>query len=323
MSRLITVDNLVSTVRSQLHETNVEALDTTTDILPALNRAQDFAVDIYSRHYPDPFLQYQTLTLVGGTQEYSIPEDAFEDRLLRVEIAVGNSSGRPTYREVQRISYHDITNYESASTSSVPYYYAVVGRKIRFIPMPSGIYNARIWFIRNPEKMVTQQGRITLVSVASNYVVVDTLGTDLSTATDQLGSYFNIVDGQTGEVKSTHQIQSLTGARITIRTIPVRTTILNRTVTGAIPTTIEQDDYVCAVDGSCVPFLNAPTSNFVIQYAVNEMVRRLGGDVTAEYQMLKDFEEQINRTWSGREQTLRVGKRSPVYGVMTRRLYWE
>lgn len=323
MSRLTTVDNLVDTVRGQLHETNVEAIDTNLDILPALNRAQDFAVDIYSRHYPDPFLKYQTLDLVGATQEYDIPEDAFEDRLVKVEITIGNTLGRPTYREVQRISFRDITNYESASVSNVPYYYAIVGRKIRFVPVPSGTYDARVWYIRNPEKMVLQQGRVTLINQTSNYFLVDAIGADVSTTTDQLGSYINLIDGQTGEVKSTHQVQSLSGNRVTIRTTPARDTVLNRAVTGSLPDTIEQDDYLAAVTGSCVPFLNAPTTNFVIQYAVNEMTRKLGGDVTAEFQMLKEFEDQIDRSWVGREQTLRVSKRSPVYGVLTRRLFWE
>lgn len=323
MSRLLTVDNLVDTVRGQLHETNVEAVDTQMDILPALNRAQDYAVDIYSRHYPDPYLKYSTVNLIGGTQEYDISEDAFEDRLLRVEIEVPSGSGRATYREVQRISFRDATFYESSSVSNAPYYYSIVGRKIRFIPTPSGTYDARVWYVRNPENMVLQQGRVTLINQTSNYLLVDGIGSDLSTTTDQFGSYFNIVDGQTGEVKSTHQVQSLSGNRITIRTTPARDTVLNRDITGAIPDTIEQDDYVCSVSGSCVPYLNAPTSNFIIQYAVNEMTRKLGGDVTAESQMLKDLEEQVSRTWSGREQTLRVGKRSPVFGTQVRRLYWE
>lgn len=323
MSRLVTVDTLVDAVRSQLHETNVEAVDTTLDILPALNRAQNFAVDIYSRYYPDPFLKHQTLTLTGGTQEYDIPEEAFEDRILKVEMSIGNSLGRPTFREVQRISYTDVTNYESASVSNIPYYYAVVGRKIRFVPVPSGTYNSRIWFIRGPENMVLQQGRVTLINTASNYLVVDAIGGDLSTTADQLGSYLNVIDGQTGEVKSTHQIQSLSGNRITIRSTPARDTVLGRDVTGSLPSTIEKDDYVCSVSGSCIPFLNSPTSNFVVQYTINEMVRKLGGDVTAELQLLKDLEEQISRTWTGRETTLRVTKRSPIFGVTTRRLFWE
>lgn len=323
MSRLVTVDSLVEAVRSQLHETNVEAVDTVIDILPALNRAQDFAVDIYSRYYPDPYLTHAVLTLSGGTQEYDIPDEAFEDRILKVEMSIGNSLGRPTYREVQRIAFTDISNYESASVSSIPYYYAVVGRKIRFVPVPSGTYNSRIWYIREPEKMVLQQGRVTVINITSNYLVVDQLGGDLQTTTDQLQSYINVIDGSTGEIRSTHQIQSLTGNRITIRTTPARSSVLGRTVTGVLPDTIEKDDYVCVVEGSCVPFLNSPTSNFAVQYAVNEMTRKLGGDVTPEVQMLKDLEDQVTRTWTGRETTLRVTKRSPIFGVTTRRLFWE
>jgi hypothetical protein len=123
MARILkTVDDLVSQVRSLLDEQNVDAISTETDLLPALNRAQDFAVDIYSRFYPEPYIKELSVDLTTA-QEYDIPEDAFEDRIIHMEVEV-----QGTRREVQRIAFHDFSNYESSSSTNVPYYYAVYGR---------------------------------------------------------------------------------------------------------------------------------------------------------------------------------------------------
>jgi len=45
---------------------NRDSIDDERDILPALNRALEYAVDIYSKHYIDPFLAYTTLDLTSA-----------------------------------------------------------------------------------------------------------------------------------------------------------------------------------------------------------------------------------------------------------------
>ena len=149
-----TVANLVEEVRQQLDEMNRDSVSTEADILPTLNRASDFASDILTRKYPEPLLKYATLDLQAGVSEYDIPEDVFEDRILKLETTVPVGVGRANYIEIQRISYRDITNYESATISSFPLYYCIIGRKIRIVPQPSGSYDARMWMIRNPETSI-------------------------------------------------------------------------------------------------------------------------------------------------------------------------
>lgn len=324
MSRLLyTVDNLVSEVRSLLDEQNVDAVDTDLDILPSLNRAQDMAFDIYARKYPEPILAHAPFPLSANVQEYDIPEDVFEDRLLKVEISVPSGGLNATQRECTRISYRDISNYESASVTNIPYYYAVVGRKIRFVPSPTGTYSARIWYLRNPEKLVLPQGRITFLNTLSNYVIVDSVGSSLTTESDQLGSYVNVVDGQSGEIKGTLQIATLNENKVTFRTVPLRATVLNRTVLDALPDDLAQDDYLSPIDGICVPYYGRPTGNFMIQFAVAEITRKLGGESATQEEVLKKFEQQVERTWVGRERQMRVQKRSQTWGVPTRRWYYE
>lgn len=318
-----TVENLVEEVRQQLDEMNRDSVSTEADILPTLNRASDFASDILTRKYPEPLLKYATLDLQAGVLEYDIPEDVFEDRILKLETTVPVGTGRANYIEIQRISYRDITNYESAAISSFPLYYCIIGRKIRIVPQPSGSYDARMWFIRNPEKLVLPQGRVTLINSAQNYIIVDQADGDLTTQSDQLASYVNVVDGQTGEIKGSLQIQSIVDNKITFRTVPSRSSVFNREIdTSLQDIEIQQDDYICAIDGICVPYFGRPTSNFLIQYAVAEITRKLGGAADTEENILKKFEQQVERTWAGRQQDLRVKKKSNVWGTNTRRYWW-
>lgn len=320
-----TVQNLIDEIRAQIDEQNIDSVDDVADILPTLNRAQDYAFDIYARRYPEPLLEYTTLALSGGEAEYDIPENVFEDRLLRVEIEVPSGSPRPTYREVQYASYKDITDYESSSPTNFPYYYTIYQRKIRLVPEPSGTYDARIWYLRNPEKLVLPQGRITVINSAANYVIVDSVGSDLSTEVDQLESYVNVIDGQTGEIKGSLQISNISDSnKITFRASPLRSTVLgNRAVSGSLPTEIALDDYLAPIDGTCVPYFGKPTSNFLIQYSVAELVRKLGGDAGGEEKVLEKFEKQIERAYARRPQSMRVTKRNQIWGTPVRRFYWD
>lgn len=326
MSRILTVDDLVDQTRSQLDELNEATIDTTTDILPALNRAQDYAVDILARNYPEPFLAYKTLVLTGTEQEYDIPEDAFEDRLQKVEI---QQNGQNLFYEVERISYRDISLYETTSKSNIPYYYVLYEKKMRFIPAPSGTYNARVWYMKEPEQLVLSQGRINIVNEASNYIVVDNVGSDLSTESDNLASYVNIVDGQSGRVKASLQIKRLLDNRIEFKSSPIRSTVQNRTIDTDLSNltselTIEPDDFICSIAGSCVPQYKKPFFNFAVQYASSELKRKLGDSSVNEETILQKFEAQVEHTWVKREQTQRVKKKSKTWSApLYRWLNWK
>lgn len=331
---LYTTQNLVDEVRSLLDELNGESVDTVKDILPSLNRAQDFAFDVYTRVYPEPILMPLEndpttglgpgITVNGGQNDYTIPDTIFEDRVLKVEFAIpaGNGVGR-SFREVQRISYRDLSNYESASRTNLPYYYCIFGRTIRFVPNPTGTYQPRLWVLRNPEKLVLPQGRVTKVNAGSGYAVLDSVGPDLTPESDQLGSYVNWVNGRTGEIRATLQLATITENRVGFRAVPMRTSVLGRTVVGTVPSDGDPDDYLCLAEGTCVPYFGKPTANFMIQFGTAEITRKLGGDAATQEQVVQKFEQQVERTWVGRERQTRVQKRSQNWGVPTRRWYYE
>lgn len=316
--KLYTVKELADSVRSRIDELNRDTIDDARDILPALNRALEYAVDIYARQYPDPYITSSTIPLVQGTTDYALPEDAYEDRVVKVDLLY---SGTFTYQDLIRISYRDIANYETGTNTTEPYYYAVVGRNVKVVPTPSGDSSLRIWYVKNPDELVLPQGRITVVKPSLNYIIVDNVGTDISTESDELANYINIVNARTGEIRGTFQVASVDDGRIYIRTNPTgeRTEVLGRPLSTSLADLgIKPDDYVCLAAGTCVPYLASPTSNFLIQFAVAELSRQLGLNSAEEEQVLEKFEKQVKTTWSGREPTARIKKRSVAFGTTAR-----
>lgn len=315
MSRLL-VDDLVSDVRSLLDEDNTVSVNDERDILPALNRAQLSVVNILTRKYNDPFVAHTTLQPLSGVSEYPIPEDAFEERLEKVEI---NRLG--LFYEVKRIDFRDISAYENNSQTNIPYYYCIVADKIRLVPQPTGTYPLRLWYIKAPDSLVKSQGRVTLINASSNYLVVDNVGETLTTNMDELNSYINVVDGQSGVVKQTLQIQSIQGNKIYTKTSPTRSSVLNKTVSTAIDASVEQDDLVCVVSGSCVPRFRHAVSNYLVQFAVADLVRKLGGSTEVEEKVKADFEKFVEKQDHGRETSTRVRKVNRNWSIISRRFF--
>jgi len=314
--RRLTTTDLIEEVRSLLDESNRANVSDELDILPALNRAQDVAANILARHYEAPLLSYKSLQLTQGQSEYDIPEDAFEQRLEKCEVYITS-----VYYPVKRIDYRDITLYETPTRTNVPYYYAVIGTKFRLLPTPTAVYPLRIWYLKDPEVLVAPQGRLTIVNQAQNYIIVDSIGSDLTSAMDDLNSYVNLIDGQTGNIKATMQIQSIAGNKITFKSSPSRSTVLNKTISSALTDTIEQDDFICTIHGSCIPAFKKPFSNYLIQFAVAEIQRKLGGPADMELKVRDELEKLVERSWVGRENFLRVQKRNRNWQVPSRRYF--
>lgn len=320
-----TSNDMVSDVRSLLDEDNRESVKDDVDILPALNRAQDYAANILARHYESPMLRHTTISTTNGTKEYEIPEDAFEERLEKVEVEVNS-----LFYPVTRIDFRHLSLYETQGATSIPYYYAVIGDKFRILPTSNGTYKLRIWYLEDPLPMVLQQGRITSVNESGNYVLVDSAGDDLTTESDQLNSYVNVIDGHSGRRKASLQIKTIADDKITFKTIPIRNSVLNFDIDTDISSltdedgtsvSIEPDDYLCVIKGTCIPFFKKPFSNFMIQYAIAEIRRKLGGPADMELRVLKELEEQVERSWVGREQSIRITKRNDKWDLPIRR-YW-
>lgn len=313
MRRLVTSE-LIADVRSLTDEENIASVKDVEDIIPALNRAQDIAANILARHYESPLLKYTLVNIESGVQEYDIPEDAFEQRLEKVEIKINSF-----FTEIARLSYRDITYYESNLKVAYPYYYCIIGTKYRLLPNVNGAYPLRIWYLKDPEPLVLEQGRVTTINQVSNYLIVDSIGSDLTTDSSELNSFVNLIDGNTGEVRASLQIQSIVGNKITFKTSPTRTEVLNKEITGDIPDALQKDDYICTISGTCISLLKKPFNNYLIQLAVADITRKLGGNTEVELAIKSELEEIVTRSWVGREQTLSVKPKSSNWAYSRRR----
>lgn len=312
MPKPITVDDMVSQVRAQIDERNIDVV-TPEDILAALNRAKDYAADILARQYVEPLLTYVDIVLLNNQQIYDIPEDAFEDRILKLEVMI-----RGIHYELKNIKFTQIASYEIPTPQQIPSYYMVYGKQFRIIPASIGLYTLRLWYLKEPETLQLSQGKVA--TIGSTYVTVDAVGSDIDTV-NPLNNYVNLVDAQSGLVKATMQVQTIVGNRIAFKAIPDQSTVYGKTVSGTIPSTLETNDYVSIVTGTCVSTLKKPFTNFFIQYAVAEIRRRLGDPDTNEQNVLKEFEKQVEHSWVGREQETRITKRSRNWLFPRRRLY--
>jgi hypothetical protein len=308
-----TAKDMIAEIRSMLDEQNESSLDDKVDILPSLNRGYDYAIRVLSSHYVAPLLSFSEVTTDGSAQEYDIPRDAFEDRLLKVEV-----NNRGNYAEVMRLDYKDLTFYDVPTKTGVPYYYTIVGRKYRLAPPPNGTYPLRVWYAKHPGPIVEEQGAVTVIG--SNYVILDEVGEDLSTS--GTSAYVNIIDSETGDIRCTMQIQSIVGSKVTFKSVPDRTIVYNRTVVGTLPATISKDDLICSAEGSSIPLMRSTVTNFLVQFSVAEMTRKLGGDSSMEDKARQEFEQQVQKAWAGRERYTRVKKRSKEWGSNGRRFWF-
>lgn len=308
----IIADDLIQQVRDQIDEQNTTTISDAY-ILQCLNRGQDYVSNILARKYPEPLLAEPTSVTTTTADSYDMPEDIFEDRLLKVEL---EESGR--HFELTRIEYRDRSPYTIEGGSQRPQYWFVRGKTYNIVPAPTAGLTLKLWYLKALDPLVKQQGRITAVDTGTGIITVDELGEDLTTSSEDLYNYINIVDGQTGEIKSSHQIQSLNTSteQITIKSSNLtRSTVYNRTISTTISSEAAADDYVCVSRGNCVMYLKQPLTNHVIQYAVVEAKRRLGEPTEADERALAEFERQTEKTWVGRESSMRVKKRSAIWNT--------
>lgn len=313
--RSVTVRKMLSQARSLLDESNEVNLDDDIDLLPSLNRGLDDAMDILSRRYPSAIIEPEDITPTNGDDTYDIPEDAFEDRLQKVEVEING-----TYTPLTRIDYQDITDYETTG-SGIPLVYVVIGQEFRILPAPSGITNIRVWYVKERGPLVPEYGRITSINTAQNYVQVTDVEdtTQVSSDISSLESYVNIVSGRTGAIRATLQIGSVTNGRVQFRSTPTRSTVQGRSVSGSIPSTVAEDDYLCPVDGSCIPVLRGSLVNFLVSYVVADIKAvKLDEDPKVVMDILNKFENRVGSIWGRREQSLRVSKGSRVWGPRSR-----
>lgn len=300
-----TVDDMIAQVRDGLDEDNTAAVSDER-ILRSLNRAQRSLVKILSKKAD--WLLYATTTLVpNGTRYFDAPVDAFNSR---VETLFFMDGARPI--PLSKLTPRRAARLADATYTGRPAYYTQEGNKIVIAPIPAG-GSLMVKYVRRPEALVKPQGRI--VAITSSTLTVEDIGEDISTTVDDLKAFINVVNGITGEVKGSYQINSINGNVITIKTSSLdREAVYGRTIASELAADIAEDDYICVIGGTCVPEIVSDFGDFLVASAVLEIKRSLGEEIAGEAQQYAEEKKELEELWAGRERSATVYKRSTNWG---------
>ena len=303
----LTIDDMIDMVRVQLDESSTTNIND-TEIIQVLNRAQRNTANILARKNDDMFWTQVDTTLVSAQRNYTLPDEAYGERIEMVEVFVSD-----TPFQLKRITRKQASSYIGTAVTTRPSYYTLQKNEIHVFPTPSGGNTMRIHYTARPEPFVKVQGRITSINTSSNFILVDTLGSDISTSVSTVnsGGYVNFIDYNTGAVLGSGQVSAIdtTLNKINVKTSSLtRSTVLGKTVATSLPSTLAVDDYVCLITGTCIPEIPDAYQDYMIQYAVVELKRSFNEDTQADFAALKELEQEVEKVWVGRENHLRVKK---------------
>lgn len=110
------LEKLIEQVRRQTENEDVSSTTgiSTEEFIQYLNDGQDRLQSIISSTYPDVFLAEKIITLVSGTEAYSVPDNMFLDsRIVNVEISLTGQTS--DYYPLRPVQFRNRGTYESES----------------------------------------------------------------------------------------------------------------------------------------------------------------------------------------------------------------
>ncbi len=330
MARVPSTPDLILEIRDQAAEYNIQAKSDDA-IIRIMNRGLRFVASELARSWEIPLVARAVYSPVGYDPDDGLPypADIFEDRITYVQVETPSAPTNVKFRGYTQVTALQIRG----SKSFIPVAAYQKGHALFLVPTPGSAYNILVDYVRLPDPFVRPIGRVTAIDLIGDAVSVSDLQTDLVSAdvTSQL-AYVNLVDGMSGVVYATRQVQLVQGSRLGFRAAPSRAIVEGRTVSGSfavvepeVPETSPEGpdqmpkvgDYVCPVDGTCVPQFGSMLVNFVVQYAVAEIARSLGDTTAAIGKQIADRGEQAARQQkAGHPNIMRVKNRSGIWGVI-------
>ena len=306
------VNDIIDMTRFQLDESSTIAVSD-AEITRVLNRGQRKAANIFARKNDSLFWTSADTTTTSGQRNYTLPDEAYGERIEMVEVFVGSIP-----RKLRAISRTQASQYIGTSTTARPYMYTRQDNEIHVFPTPSGGLTLRIHYNRRTEPLVKSQGRITTINTDSQFILVDELGADISTTVSNVdsGGYVNFIDYNTGAVLGSAQVSAIdtTLKKISFKTASLTdTSRLGKTISTSMPTALAKDDYICLLTGTCAPEIPDAYQDYLIQYAVVEIKRAFNENTDADYAQLREMEKELERSWVGRENTLRKNINNGVW----------
>lgn len=309
MAAPLTTTELITSVRDNTDEDEIADISDAR-ILRALNRGARNLYNIVAKKFDQVYME-STPATTDGTNELDIPDDAYGRRIefLELEISTGNRV------RLKRVEPNKLHNYQTgASNNQYPSVYTTRGQKIYLGPTPISGLTIYIYYAKRPGTLVKPLGRI-VDKTSSTVVEIDASNSSLSTDVDSLAAFVNVIDPETGQIKSSMQLSNVNSTTLTFKSASLdRSTVYGNTISTSLASTVGIDDYICAIEGTCIMEFLADFSDYVTQYATVEIKRSLGLDTSADFAALKDYEGQVESMWVGREQDTQVAPRNPHWG---------
>lgn len=320
MARVPDTTALIQEIRDQSNERNQSAFKDDA-IVRVLNRGLKYITSELARQWEEPLLARVEFNPSDYDREHGLPlpPDCFEERVVYVQVATPIAPTPVPMRSYTQIASLDIRG----STTFIPLAAYQRERHLFLAPSPSQAYPILVDYVRMADPIVQTIGRINTVGGGGtpDSVTLDADTMDLglvSANSDNRLSYVNLVDGMTGEILSTRQVQRIDGSKVTFRSAVVRGEVEGRVVApnfdGVDP---EPDMYLCPVAGTCVPQYGTMFYNFLVEYSVAAIDRALGDALVAIAKQIADrAAEAARQQRAGRPNTLRVKNRSRVWGTL-------
>jgi len=311
------VDSIVDEVRKICGEENAGGAVSDELILMLLNRSQDEAAQLLARHYVEPILTYEDIPLTTE-QDYELPEDCFEERVLKVEYMYHPNSA-PYKMDRVDFDSDEASSYSNASTGQIPDIWMQIGsiRSIRVFPAPVGGGYLRMWYAKKPADLVKSQGRIKAV-VNATTVELDMIGEDVTANQDEDGAHLCIIDGQTGAVKAILEVASVSEPTNTVvfNLTPITSQIEGIPVQSCPDLTAHdyRGDYLCLAPFTCIPVIRNPVLNYIKQYAIALVQTNLGAEHEIAYKAMRDMQDFVKSMDTGKQTHRRVKMKSDAYG---------
>jgi hypothetical protein len=313
------VDSIIEEVRLVTGESNDSGSVSDELLLSLLNRAQTEAAQLLARHYPEAVVTYTDIPIVANIQDYELPEDILEERVLKMEY-IQSALTNPYPMERITFDSDEASYYTGSSTAVEPERYMQLGtsREVRVFPVPSGGGSLRMWYAKVPTDLVKSQGRIKSI-VNATTIELDALGDEISSNQDEDGSHLCIVDGTTGAIKAVLEVAGINPTVetvITFSTTPITAEVEGIPVVACpdLTTAVNVGDYVCLAPFTCIPTIRQPILNYIKQYAIALVQTNLGAEHEVAYRALKDMQKFVEDMDRSKPNAFRVRMKSDAYG---------
>lgn len=314
---MLTVSTLLDELRAAVEEENSVQIRDDYNLLPIVNRAHEVAYKVLAQVYPDPISDF--LDIPVTTQTINIPETVGMDKIYKSYWIDG--AGRKIVN-CNRAGLQHFSDTDTTGSTNFPAEYVLYGRKLRFSSSPSG--TLRMWYMVKREALVEPIATIDSIS-GTDTIAISDFDDQTDFTSGRLSPYVNIVDGNTGVIKATVQVRSSDTDTIVIRTSPDRSSVLNRSVSSDLTTltdsanmavSIEADDLICPVTGTCVIPYHDLVHGFIIQESIATLKRELGYAYDVDQQLVTTFRIDMRKAaTAGADAPITIRRRNPIWNM--------